>query len=180
MKIKQCLVSSLALFLSVSAFSAYAAGDSDSDTQEVTVIVPEVSLIDVSGDLNVKLTAPTEAGENFKDTVVEGKPLYDISANIAASAPKSSKKITAQLKDIPAGWKVTINKMEAPEGAKSLENVVLNAESGSDTVTGIQNVAHKGLGIQLSVGPKNDNIMPSYTSDEGMSIGIVYTITAAR
>lgn len=156
------------------------AADSEKDSQDLTVIVPEVSLIDVTGDLKVELTPPTEAGENFAEqTVVEGSPTYDISANIAAAKPESTKKIVATLGTIPAGWKVILNSMKAPSGATPVtSDITLKAGTGVDTVTGIQNVAESGLAMQLSVGPEDTKTMPSYTEAAGKAIEIVYTITA--
>ena len=174
---KKLLVAAVsAILINTSTFAA----DSDKDSQNVTVIVPEVSLIDVSSDLKVELTAPTEAGKNFEEqTVVEGKPTYDISANIAAADPKSTKKIVATLGTVPTGWKVILNSMAAPAGATPVSSdITLTSGSGVDTVTGIQNVAESGLNMQLSVGPEDANTMPSYTEASGKSIDIVYTITA--
>lgn len=176
LKKKLLLTAMSTLLFSSSIF----ADDSEKDIQKMTVIVPEVSLIDVSGDLTVKLTPPTEAGKNFEDqTVVEGKPTYDISANIAVKDPKSTKKIVATLGEVPAGWKVILNSMDAPTGATSVtSDLTLSSGSGVDTVTNIQNVAESGLGMQLSIGPEDAGTMPSFTDDSGQTIEIVYTITA--
>ena len=180
MKIKNTIISTCVLLISISTLSVYAgdrAKDEDSDLQQLTVSVPEVSLIDVSSELSVKLEPPTDAGNNFKNTVVDGSPNYDISANIAADGSVSKKKIIAKIKDIPDGWKVTLDKMEAPKGANSASNVVLGTIA-VDTVTGIKNVAARGLGMQLSVGPESEGVMPSYTEANGKTIDITYTITA--
>lgn len=165
--------------LTVFASPAVYAADSHTDTQQVSVTIPEVSLIEVTGEISASLKPPVEAGENFEHTSIEQKATYDISANIAAYS-EETKKIVVTSGKVPAGWKFDIE-MEAPNGAKSLGVVSLTQKTTSgDAVSNIQNVAQKGLGMRVSVGPEDKTVMPSHTKGEKLSVGIVYTITAGK
>ena len=149
------------------------------DTQTATIIVPEVSLIDVTNALTATLVAPTDAGDNFVDTPVAEAVNYAISANIAADDSVTTKKIVATSTNVPAGWKFNIN-MTAPTASGTSAGVqsLTKTDTSVDLVTGIKNVANHGLGVAITVGPESAEVMPSYTVDAGRDVTIKYTITA--
>jgi len=154
-------------------------GMNPGDTQTATIIVPEVSLIDVTNTVSATLTAPTDAGDNFATVTVTEPTNYAISANISAASPSDTKKIVATSTNVPAGWKFGIT-MAAPSasGTSAGEVFLTNSTTTVDTVTGIKNVANHGLGLTVKVGPEDANTMPSYTVAGGKTVDIVYTITA--
>ena len=153
-------------------------GATNGDTQTATIIVPEVSLIDVTNTVSATLVAPTDAGDNFKDVTVTEATNYAISANVAADSA-NTKKIIATSNNIPEGWKFDIS-MIAPtaSGASAGVKTLTKATTSTDLVTDIKNVANHGLGMTITVGPENATTMPSYTVDAGRDVAIVYTITA--
>lgn len=154
-------------------------GKTIGDTQTATIVIPEVSLIDVTGAVTAKLEPPKNAGDNFEKIILNPRETnYDISANVAAVNP-TSKKIVATSTNIPPGWKFDIN-MKPPSASGESEGLVslTNAITSVDTVTGIKNVANKNLGMEIQIGPETPNIMPSYTKEDGYDVTIVYTITA--
>ena len=154
-------------------------GETVGDTQTATIIVPEVSLIDVTNTVSATLVAPTDAGDNFAPVTVTEATNYAISANNAAANPGNTRKIVATSNDIPLGWKLNIS-MAAPSASGASAGVVslTNTTTTVDTVTGIKNVAQHGLGMTVEVAPEDANIMPSYTVAAGQDVTIVYTITA--
>lgn len=154
-------------------------GETVGDKQTAIIVVPEVSLIDVTNKVSAKLIPPTDAGDNFKTVQVEEKTNYAISANNDAKKPDQTRKIVATSTDIPLGWRFGI-KMAAPlaSGSSAGEVFLTNSVISVDTVTGIKNVANHGLALDINVGPENVNTMPSYTDAGGQDVTIVYTITA--
>ncbi|MCK5811170.1 MAG: hypothetical protein KAH00_08765 [Cocleimonas sp.] len=159
-------------------------GETVGDTQTATIVVPEVSLIDVTNTVEATLIAPQNAGDNFSAVSVTkvggGNPDYDISANISAISPQSTtRKIVATSSNIPLGWKFNIS-MVAPTASGASAGIVslTNGTTTVDMVTGIKNVAEKTLGMTIEIAPESANTMPSYTTGTGQAATIVYTITA--
>jgi len=154
-------------------------GETVGDTQTATIIVPEVSLIDVTNTVSATLTAPTDAGDNFATVAVTEATNYAISANNDAANPNQTRKIVATSTNVPLGWKFGIT-MAAPtaSGASAGEVFLTNGVTSVDTVTGIKNVANHGLALGINVGPEDAATMPSYTGAGGQAVTIVYTITA--
>jgi len=148
------------------------------DTQTATIIVPEVSLIDVTNALSATLVAPTDAGDNFAEVTVTEATSYAISANVAADS-SDTKKIVATSTDIPAGWKFNIT-LAAPTatGTTTGKQSLTKATTSADLVTGIKNVADHNLAMTVTVGPESSTIMPSYTAGTGRAVTIKYTITS--
>lgn len=154
-------------------------GETVGDTQTATIIVPEVSLIDVTNKVSAKLIPPTDAGDNFATVAVAEATNYAISANNDAANPNQSRKIVATSTDIPLGWKFGIEMAAPSDSGSSVGEVFLtNSTTSVDTVTGIKNVANHGLDLAINVGPEDTDIMPSYTDAGGKAVTIVYTITA--
>ena len=154
-------------------------GETVGDTQTATIIVPEVSLIDVTNTVSATLVAPTDAGDNFAAVTVTEPTNYAISANNDAANPGNTRKIVATSTDIPLGWKFNIS-MVAPTASGTSAGVVslTNGTTTVDTVTGIKNVAQHALGMTIQVAPEDANTMPSYTAGGGQAVTITYTITA--
>lgn len=150
------------------------------DTQTAHIAIPEVSMIDVTNDIKAELEPPKDAGDNFKTVSIGEKSTYDISANIPAKEPKATKKIVVNSSAIPAGWMFGIEmKPPAASGASTGKQTLTSATVGSvDLVNGIQNVAERGLGLAIEIGPENANEMPSHTSGAVQEVKLVYTITA--
>ena len=154
-------------------------GATTGDTQTAFITIPEVSLIDVTNAIRVELEPPTDAGDNFKTVVIEGDHNYDISANISAEKPDTTKKIIATSTNIPAGWQFGIT-MAAPaaSGESTNEQKLTQTATSVELVTGIKNVAEKGIGMQVRIGPEKTDVMPSHTDGAELQVDIVYTITA--
>ncbi|PID46369.1 MAG: hypothetical protein CSB47_04475 [Proteobacteria bacterium] len=154
-------------------------GATPGDTQKVQITIPEVSLIDVTNQISVELSPPTDAGDNFQTVTVGGNPNYDISANIPAATPAATKKIVATSDNIPAGWQfsITMNPPSASGSSTGIKNLT-PATTSVDLVTGIGNVAEKNIGMEVKIGPENANVMPSHTGGTAKDVNIVYTITA--
>lgn len=149
------------------------------DTQTAVITIPEVSIIDVTNEITAVLTPPKDAGDNFETVPVGEKSNYDISANIPAEEPDTTKKIVATSKNIPAGWKFGIE-MKAPSasGASTGKQSLTKSVTSVDLVKDIKNVAQKGIGMAIEIGPENTNAMPSHTNGVAQKVEIVYTITA--
>ncbi len=154
-------------------------GANPGDTQKVQITIPEVSLIDVTNEIQVELSPPKDAGDNFQQTTVGGNPNYDISANIPASNPAATKKIVATSTSIPAGWQFAI-KMDAPSASGSSTGVknLTSTVTSVDLVKDIGNVAERNIGMEVKIGPENTDVMPSHTGGVAKEVDIVYTITA--
>lgn len=155
------------------------AGRDKGDSQTAIITIPEVSLIDVTNEIQATLEPPKDAGDNFKPVNVGEKSNYDISANIPVDKPESTKKIVATSTNIPVGWQFGIEmKPPSASGASTGKQSLTKSVTSVDLVTGIQNVAQKEIGMAIEIGPEKTDVMPSHTNGAEMKFEIVYTITA--
>ena len=128
----------IGLALTLPCVNAVSAQDAD---QAVNVVVPSVSVVDVSGD-PATMTFGTVNGANF-DSVTDATTTYGFAHNNAAA-----QKIVATLSTAYTGTiSLTIN-LVAPAGGFSPGAVLLVAATGVDVVTGIPAVAQAGMTIE--------------------------------
>lgn len=172
---KKLLALSLAAILATP--SAFAATGSDSQT--VTVTVPEVALLNiVDTNEDLSLTTPAAAGDNF--TATAAKTDYKISANTESGGTKKRKIDISVVGTIPTGGTLTVTPLStgitgATATAKTLTGVNPTA---SDLITGIGNVATTVTdGISYGFSPTNANEMIGYTASPA-TITVTYTLSA--
>lgn len=178
------------------AFAAYNAdssantgsADDADDKQTVTVLVPEIALLDVANttiDLDeTNLVAPTNAGDGFTGTAT-GASTYAISSNVLNTASPTKRKITVAVDPavgkIPAGAQlavtVTAPSTNATTGTATLTHTTLVQDSAID----IGNTRGAGLNIAyvLSTDPTGTQMI-AHTASNGTTsddIGLIYTLT---
>ncbi|PIQ63074.1 MAG: hypothetical protein COV99_04705 [Bacteroidetes bacterium CG12_big_fil_rev_8_21_14_0_65_60_17] len=154
---KNLFTLTLALFLTASASFA----QSNKATHSVSVNVSEISVISVSGDVSMTISAAT-AGQ-APDPVTA-------SSSYAVTTNGQDKKITGELDtDMPEG--LTLNaSMAAPEGADSAGKKALS-KSAVDLVSNIDQVRGQGLALTYeAVATVNAN-------PDGYTRTVTYTIT---
>jgi hypothetical protein len=132
----------VSVFAAIVFVASHALSTSAQDVdQAVNVVVPAVSVINVSGD-PLALTFSTITGANF-DPVTENSTTYSFAHNNIAA-----QKIVATLDVAYTGSiAVTVN-LTAPTGGTSTGAVLLVATTGVDVVTAIPAVAEAGMAIE--------------------------------
>jgi hypothetical protein len=133
--------------------------------QDVNIVVPAVSYLNVSGDPGI-MTFSTITGVNFDD-VTENSTTYDFAHNAVAA-----QKITATLDAAFAtGIGLTIN-LTAPAGGTSTGPTALLVATAVNVVTAIPAVAEAGMSIEYVASAPADQA----ASDETNTV--TFTIAA--
>lgn len=175
MKNKLLILSIATILAAPVAFAA----DTASDTQTVTVTVPEVDLLDVGSEgaapdtITLTLTAPTEAGNGFSSTT--GSSTYKISANNAADGSGKNKiTVAASGGTVPDGATLSISTTALGGGTPTSVNLTNSTTSGT-LMTDIGNVASSTGVLNYSFGPTTSGGMVGYTSS-ATNITLTYTL----
>ena len=119
------------VFLGATASASYAQA-----THDVTIIVPTVNLIDVSGDVTLTLGAPPAAG-------ADPAPDTDASSTYQVTTNETGKKITASISSAYNAGITLEASLSAVSGATSAGTVTLST-TAQDVVTGIGLVSGTG------------------------------------
>lgn len=186
----------LSLLATPKVFAAYGAdsaantGNTDDadDKQTVTVLVPEVALLDIGNtavDLDeTNLVAPTNAGDGFTGTAT-GSTTYAISSNVLNNDSPTKRKITVAVDTtvgkIPAGAQLAVT-VTAPTGATTGTATLTNTTTtAQDSATTVGNTRGTGLNIAyvLSTDPAGTGMI-AHTSSQGTAsddIGLIYTLS---
>ena len=165
----------LASALSALAFSA--AGDppvdSDTDSHDVTVTVPEVALIDVDDtEVICTLTAPTEAGLNFTDGTATSD--YAITANVLLGQGTTNK-IQVSVNTTPtvgANLKV-VSAVPSSSGGTAVSIVTLST-TAQNLVTGMGNTVDASVALTYTCCQTGSSI----ASQDSDTVTVIYTIVA--
>ncbi len=171
---KKLLVLSLAAILAAPA--AFAATGSDSQT--VTVTVPEVALLNIvndSANLSLSDTGMT-AGATFSPATA--KTDYKISANTESGSSKKRKIDVSVAGSIPTGGTLTITPLATGmTGAVAHTLTLTGTDPTDDLITNIGNVAATVTdGIAYSFGPTTLGGMIGYTASPE-TITVTYTLS---
>lgn len=178
MKKKLLLLAIATALITPAAFAA----DTASDSQIVTVSVPEVDLLDVGAEgstadvITLTLVAPTEAGTGFAN-VTDSSP-YKISANNAADASGKNKiTVAATGSSIPDGGTLTISTTTLG-GGNPTDVLLTSGKTTGTLMTDIGNVASSGGILNYTFGPTTAGGMVGYTSAT-TNITLTYTLEDA-
>lgn len=146
------------------------------DTQTVTVTVPEVALLDITGTApSLSLDTIANAGDGFSAKTAEAG--YKISAN--TNGTKKRHIDVAVTGAIPTGGALTITPTSASlSGATPTAKTLTSATtSATDLISNIGNVATtEATGLTYSFGPETAGGMINYTGTDGTT-GIELTVT---
>ena len=163
--------------------------DTNVDTHNVTIQVPEVALIDVN-DADVTFVCALQthndsiAGENFECNDTDGSTSdtvsssYDITANVAVDAATGRTLTVKSTTPVDSSWKLVTNVAAPAASGATVANVQINNTEES-VVTGIKNVAQSGLAMTYSLGPANANEAMAFSGDgTGVAdtIAVTYTL----
>ena len=175
---KKILVGLIAVAMSSAVFAVGIAADTAGDTQNVTVTVGEVALIDMgdeaNADVTFTLTAPTEAGTNFTMPTTTSDSTYAITSNVEAGT-NGTRAITAEIDAIDPAFVLTAN-VTAPTTGTPGGNVALAVDavgSGAEVVTGITNVAQSGIAITYALTLASATVVPAHGDH---TIAVTYTL----
>lgn len=161
--------------------------DDADDKQTVTILVPEIALLDIGNtavDLDeTNLVAPTNAGDGFTGTAT-GSTTYAISSNVLNSDSATKRKITVAVDTavgkVPAGAQLAVT-VTAPPGATTGTANLTNTTTTAESATTIGNTRDTGLLISyvLSTDPAGTGMI-AHTSSQGTAsdnIGLIYTLS---
>lgn len=137
-------------------------------TQQVTIVVEEVSALSVSGDASVTVDGVAADG------TIEGSDnttTYNVTTNASSTAPR---KITGQLTsgDFSAGLALFVD-LTAPSGATAAGEQQLANASAVDLVTGISGTRASALTISYRA-TAAETVTPN---PSGETQTVTYTIT---
>ncbi|OQX03275.1 MAG: hypothetical protein BWK73_40100 [Thiothrix lacustris] len=192
---KKLLILSIAAILATpSAFAAYegdpniaahadantGTNDDAIDKQTVSIIVPEVALLQIA-DAPVSLTmpAPANAGEGFKtaDAQTSAVQALKISSNSEAGST-SARKLTASIAAaLPTNWKLTIT--PTTSAGTAVASDLVDATVSADIVTDILNKKDASGSFTYKLGPKADGDMMAFSgaADAAKAVEITYTLS---
>ena len=165
---KLLLASALSALASTGAWA-----DTNTDSHDVTVTVPDVELIDVDDTaVTCTLTAPTEAGSNFTDGTITSH--YAITANIpVAGTPKN--KIQVSVDAVPTvGADLKVESGVPTSSGGSAASAVTLSTTAQDLVTGIGNTVDSNVSLTYTCSHTGSPIA-SHGSD---TVSVTYTIVA--
>ncbi|TXH75717.1 MAG: hypothetical protein E6Q85_04355 [Thiothrix sp.] len=161
--------------------------DDADDKQTVTILVPEIALLDIGNtavDLDeTNLVAPTNAGDGFTGTAT-GSTTYAISSNVLNSDSATKRKITVAVDTtvgkVPAGAQLAVT-VTAPTGATTGTATLTNTTTTADSATTVGNTRGTGLNIAyvLSTDPAGTGMI-AHTDSQGTAsdnIGLIYTLS---
>jgi len=163
------------------------AEDTDIASHQVTVSVPQLSLVDIEGDkgtaITLEFTAPKEAGE----ALVAPEPNSDLWLNLSSTAKKESKgkKVSANLAgSLPTG--ITLKLMAdnsttglGNKGKAASEVTLSNAEQDiiADIKSGYtENGPEKGFRLTYTVVFKADNEAYAALYNDIAPLTVTYTM----
>jgi len=136
-----------ALTMAVGMVVSGGAMAADSATQDVTISVPEINDIVVSGTISLAVLAPG-AGETFADATAAGT--WDITTNVANPA---TKKLTAVLNEVmPTGLTLQIAVTAPATGTPgSVTYAPTEGTAAADVVSAIGAVSESGMAINYTL-----------------------------
>lgn len=195
MKLKQKLL----LAVIATAFAAPAFADTAGDTQDVSIEIPEVKLLDVKNASGTTTVANQDSPVTFTWTLADLKDAsdgaagnqiagnnfiakskdiyYDITANILAASTKS--KITVSADTIAAtGLKATFTPATAVGGGTTTPAIVTADTTPTSVVENIGNVASKDNVIVLSLEPADLAVVPSVNAGSAKAFTLTYTLAS--
>ena len=145
------------VFLGATATASFA---QVSASHDVTIVVPTVNAISVSGNLTLTLGAPASAGG-------DPTPAIDNSSQYFVTTNETGKKVTAALTSAyPAG--ITLEAQLTAVGASTSAGKVALTATAQDMVTGIGLVSGNGVieytaSATSAVGPTSQTRTVTYT-----------------
>lgn len=166
--------------------SGVSSADTDTDSQDVTVTVPEVALLDVNdaagGAASFACTvAGDAAGTNFTCAPTNATGTYEITANRSASGSGASRKITAELgANLDSTWDFQIATTAAGAGANGGAGVAATSVNGTtavEVVTGINNVVANDGAMTYTLAPADTAQAMAYSGDGTTADTITVTYT---
>lgn len=192
---KKILTAAVAAFLMAPvAFAAYdnnadantGTNDDAVDIQTVTVVVPEVALLNVAAttiDLNEAFTVPTSAGTGFSGSATADST-YSISSNVKNLSP-TKREITVAIDTgiggIPEGAKLEVALSSPGNGATAGSAILKAGTSSASSLTNIGNIAATGIRIDYTLdvdtSASTGGMIAYTTTTGGDTIGLTYTLT---
>ena len=192
---KKLLILSIATILAApSAFAAYegdpniaahadantGTNDDAIDKQTVSIIVPEVALLQIA-DAPVSLTmpAPANAGEGFKTDDAQTSVGHELKISSNSEAGSSTgRTLTASIATaLPENWKLTIT--PATTAGAAVASDFVDATTSAAIVTGILSKKDTAGTIAYTLSPKADGDMMAFSgaADAAKDVVITYTLS---
>jgi len=185
---KKVLSTAAAILFVYASGSATVADDNNVASHQVTVSVPQVSLVDIEGSkgtaITLEFTAPKEAGE----ALVAPEPNSDLWLNLSSTAKKESKgkKVSANLAgSLPAGVTLKLKADNSKTGlgnkGKAASEVTLSS-TDQEVVTDIksgytENGPEKGFRLTYTVVFKADDEAYAALYNDIAPLTVTYTMT---
>jgi len=186
MKLQNLFIAAALLF-ATTAINAQA--DSKNDSHTVHIGIPEVALLDIEGgNITLKATAPTEAGEK----VVFNQTNNDLWINYSSIVgDKSTREVSVQITEgsVPAGLELSVRANnyvgdgEGTMGEVSDDTIVLNDKNPTNIVEGIGsaytgNGANKGHNLTYKIAQSSDDDAYSQLNfEQSQTLTITYTLS---
>lgn len=163
----------LAGVLGVLASSGAWAADSDSDSQDVTVTVPQIRLIDVSNaPLTCTLVAPVEAGTNFGNGTVASS--YAITANSNDDGTAKNKiDVSVNKSFTVSGFNLKVLSTVPSNSNGTASSAVTLSTTDQTLVDSINETVDLNVSLTYTCGTSDSDIAPAYTSE---TVTVTYTI----
>lgn len=188
MKTSKLFFAAFLILVSTSVF----AQDSETDSHQLTINIPDVALLDIesalSNDITLEAAGPTEAGEklNFDETNTD---LWINYSSIVGT--DHTRKVTVQITDgdVPAGLDLTVlagaysGSGKGTTGTPAASAINLNNKLAADIISGIGS-CYTGDGAsnghQLTYQVKESTDASAYSNlnfDNSATLTITYTLT---
>lgn len=180
------LVNKLSAIILLVGLSVGFAQDSNSDNHKVSIVIPQIALLDIepeaSKDISIEMTAPTEAGETLSDKTDDNLWL-NVTSIVASGATRDiSVKIDApvsglDLKVVSAAYSGSgFGSWGTPQPEVTLST------SDQTLVSGIKsgytfNGDGNGFNLTYTATPKATSDFGDLVSTTGTDITVTYTLT---
>ena len=169
------------------------AQDTDSDSHDITISVPEVAILDIepsaSKDISLTPTAPTEAGNPISFATAENTSLWLNYSSIIGTTTEASRLITVAITGgtVPAGLDLTV---QAAADAGTGAGTMGTAAGGALTLTGVAQNIVTAIGSCYTNTPENNGHNLTYKIilesggdyadldfDDSATVTVTYTIS---
>lgn len=179
----------IATFFAATVLTGFAyAQDSNTNSHQINIAVPAVSLVDVEGSdgntIDLEFTAPTEAGEWLTAPAANS----DLWLNLSSTAKGSStgKSVQAKVTGLPSSFELTVVAAGATSDKKGQVGtpsaVVTLSGTDQNVITGVKtgytgDGAGKGFQLTYNVSIIDETAAIEAVNNDNLAVTVVYTMT---